>query len=132
MKRLRWLTSAAVIAMQQELIARYGGRPGVRALDSLESALARPQHMVSYKARVTVPELAAAYGWGLLRNHAFIDGNKRIALAAVIVFLELNGFDLTCNEAEETAMVLQAAAGEINESAWSDWVVASAARKRKP
>jgi len=95
----------------------------------LESAVARPKHLASYKHKVTVPELAASYAWGLLRNHPFIDGNKRIALATIVVFLTMNGWELTCSEAEETAVVLRAAAGEINETAWTKWVVSHSARK---
>jgi death-on-curing protein len=128
-KRRRWLTASAVIAIHQELIAGYGGVPGLRAPASLESALARAKHLASYKRNVTMPELAAACGWGLLRNHPFVDGNKRIALAAIVVFLELNGWELTCSEAEETGMILRAAAGEINEPAWNRWVVGHSARK---
>ena len=129
MKRLRWLTSGAVIAIHRELIARYGGMPGVRAPASLESALARPKHLVSYKHKVSVPEMAASYAWGLLRNHPFIDGNKRIALAAIVAFLDLNGWELTCSEAEETAVVLRAAAGEISAPAWIKWVTGHSAQK---
>ncbi len=129
MKRLRWLTPAAAIAIHQELIAGYGGAPGLRAPASLESALARPKHLATYKRSVSVPELAAAYAWGLLRNHPFIDGNKRTALAAMVVFLDLNGWELTCREAEETAMVLRAAAGEINEGEWNGWVLRNSARQ---
>jgi len=128
-KRLPWLTSAAVIAIHRELIAEYGGLSGLRAPASLESALARPKHLAAYKRNVTVSELAAAYAWGLLRNHPFTDGNKRIALATMIVFLDLNGWELTCSDAEETAMVLRAAAGEITEAAWARWVVGNSARK---
>jgi death on curing protein len=128
-RRLRWLTSAAVIAIHQELIARYGGLPGLASVKSLESALARPKHLASYRRKVTVPELAAAYAWGLLRNHPFADGNKRVALVSMIVFLDLNGWELTCSEAEETAMVLRAAAGEINEPMWTDWVRHSSQKK---
>ena len=95
----------------------------------MESAVARPQHLAAYKRDVTVPTLAAAYGWGLLRNHPFVDGNKRIALAAMVVFLDLNGWELTCSQAEETAMILRAAAGEITEREWSDWVGRTAKRK---
>ncbi len=78
---------------------------------------------------VTVPALAAAYGWGLLRKHPFIDGNKRIALAARVVFLDLNGWELTCSQAEETAMILRAAAGEISERVWTEWVGRNARKK---
>jgi death on curing protein len=128
-KRLRWLTASAVAAIQEELISRYGGIPGLRAKGLLESAIARPRHLAAYERKVTVPLLAAAYGWGLLRNHPFVDGNKRIALAAMVVFLDLNGWELTCSQAEETAMILRAAAGEITEGEWSDWVAHSARRK---
>lgn len=129
MNRLRWLTSAAVVAIHQELVARYGGVPGLRAPASLESALARPKHLVAYKEKVTIPELAASYAWGLLRNHPFVDGNKRIALAAMVMFLDLNGWEPICSEAEETAMILRAAVGEINESALHDWVSRRVRRK---
>ena len=122
MKRLRWLTAAAITAIHQELIARYGGASGLRAASLLESALARPKHRAAYKGGVTVPELAAAYAWGLLRNHPFVDGNKRAALAVLTVFLELNRWELTCSEVEETGMVLQAAAGDVRERAWTAWL----------
>ena len=97
MKRLRWLTAGAVAAIHEELISRYGGVPGVREAGLLESAIARPQHLAAYTRNLTVPALAAAYGWGLLRNDLFVDGNKRIALAAMVVFLDLNGWELTCS-----------------------------------
>ncbi len=130
MKRRQWLTVAAVVAIHDELIIRYGGMPGMRAPEMLESALARPKHLLSYHPRLSVPELAAAYAWGLLRNHPFVDGNKRIALASLLVFLELNGWELTCSEAEETAMLLRAAAGEIKEGPLREWL-AQRARKRR-
>ena len=129
MKRLRWLTPAAVIAIHHELIARYGGMAGLQAPASLESAVVRPQHLAAYKSHVTVPELASSYAWGLLRNHPFVDGNKRVALAAMVVFLDLNGWELSCSEAEETAMVLRAAAGEITEAAGRAWVLSNARKK---
>ena len=96
---------------------------------ALDSALARPKHFLTYKSRLTVPELAASYGWGLLRNHPFVDGNKRIALAAMVTFLELNGWEWLPNEVKETAKVLAAAAGEIGERDWNLWVE-SCCRKR--
>ncbi len=130
MKLLRWLTAEAILAVHDELISRYGGAAGVRAPGLLESAVARPQHLAAYRRNVTVPTLAAAYAWGLLRNHPFVDGNKRIALAAMVVFLDLNGWELTCSEAEETAIILQAAGGDIIERTWVEWVQRSTARKR--
>jgi death-on-curing protein len=121
-KALRWLSANAIIAIHQELVSRYGGVSGLRSPELLDSAIARPKHLAAYKDKVTVPQLAASYAWGLMRNHPFVDGNKRVALAAAIVFLDLNGWDLDWSEAEETAMVLQAAAGGITEQAWSRWV----------
>jgi death on curing protein len=127
-KGVCWLTAEAVIAIHRELIAGYGGIPGLRASATLESAIARPKQIAAYNPRATVPGLAAAYAWGLLRNHPFVDGNKRVALAAINVFLELNGWELICSETEETAKVLQAAAGEITEGEWNTWVRRSARR----
>ena len=131
MKRRQWLTVAAVVAIHDELITRYGGMPSLRAPEMLESALARPKHMASYKRSVSVPELAAAYAWGLLRNHPFNDGSKRIALASLVVFLELNGWELNCSEAEETAIILRAAAGEIDEAALHEWLGRSVRKTRR-
>jgi len=130
MSGFRALSAAGVIAIHEELIARYGGGSGLRDRNLLESALARPLNLTAYKDDVTIPELAASYGWGLLRNHPFIDGNKRIALAAVIVFLALNRWELICSEAEETAMILRAAAGEIDETYWIQWLKQMSRKKR--
>ena len=129
MKRLRWLTAKAVLAIHEELIVRYGGVSGLRDDGLLESAVARPQNLAAYGQKISVASLSAAYAWGLLRNHPFVDGNKRTALAAMVVFLELNGWELSCSEAEETATVLRAAAGEITEPAWSEWVRRRARKK---
>ena len=115
--------------MHHELIARYGGTEGLRDAGALDSALARPKHLVTYKSSLSVAQLAASYGWGLLRNLPFVDGNKRIALAAMIVFLELNGREWLALEVEETAKVLAAAAREISEREWNLWI-ASCSRKR--
>lgn len=72
-------------------------------------------------------DVAASIAWGLIKNHAFIDGNKRVGFAAMVAFLEMNGHRMTGSQAEETAMVLRAAAGEINETEWTAWVVANVA-----
>ena len=109
-------------AIHTNLILRYGGSHGVRDRGLLESALARPLHLRHYQPETTAAQLAAVLGWGLIKNHAFLDGNKRIGLAAVVTFLRWNGYRLTSSEAEETAMVLRAAAGEINEEEWTAWV----------
>jgi death-on-curing protein len=128
-RRLRWLTPEAVLGIHAELIARYGGLRGVRERGLLDSAIARPQHIAAYEPGVSIPRLAAAYGWGLLRNHPFLDGNKRIALASTVVFLDLNGWELTCSEAEETWVILNAASGEVTERAWKVWLERNCRRK---
>jgi death-on-curing protein len=129
---LRWLTRVGVEAIQNELITRYGGSYGVRDAGLLESALARGTNLHAYENEQSVPMLAAAISWGIVRNHAFIDGNKRAALAALITFLELNGWELTCTEAEETVMVLRAAAGEMKEQEWTIWVETASRQKLSP
>jgi death on curing protein len=95
---------------------------GLRDAGLLESAIARPAHLHVYEEDASVARLCATLGWGLLKNHAFIDGNKRVALGAMVVFLELNGYEFICSEAEETDMVLRAAASELNEAEWNEWI----------
>ena len=122
MKRIHWLTPLGMRAIHDELIAHYGGTAGIRDAGLLEAALTRPEHLATYAPDARIPHFAAAYAWGILRNHPFVDGNKRVALAALVVFLEINGYELHCSEAEETAMILRAAAGEIKEPHWIAWV----------
>jgi death-on-curing protein len=113
--------------VQRRIIERYGGAPGIRDDNAFESAIARPRNLVNYGAVDSVAILGAALAWSLLRNHAFADGNKRVAFAGLVMFLELNGHGLTCTEVEETAMTLRAAASEINEDEWTAWVERSVA-----
>jgi len=116
-----------LINIQCRLIERYGGLPGIRDAGALESAAARPANLVSYGNVDSIAELGAALAWAILRNHPFADGNKRAAFAGLALFLDLNGYKLTCSEVEETAMVLRAAASEIDESEWTAWVARSVA-----
>ena len=88
----------------------------------LESAIVRAENRAAYNEEATVAEIAASLSWGLIKNHAFIDGNKRIGLASMVVFLRLNGHSLSVPEAEQVAMVLRAAASEISEEEWTGWV----------
>ena len=115
--------------VQSRLIERYGGLPGVRDNGALESAIARPRNLFSYEQACSVAALGAALAWALLRNHPFVDGNKRAAFAALTMFLELNAHRLTCSEVEETGMVIRAASSEITEEEWTAWVVRSVAAK---
>ena len=115
--------------VQGRLIERYGGLPGLRDDGALEPAIARPRNLFAYGQASSVAELGAALAWALLRNHPFMDGNKRAAFAALTMFLELNGHRLICSEVEETAMVLRAAASEMTEEEWTAWVARSVAAK---
>jgi len=117
-----------VEALQAEMIDRYGGSHGLRDRGLLESAVARADNTAYYNPEASIGEVAASLGWGLIKNHAFIDGNKRVGFAAMVAFLEMNEYRLTCSEEEETAMVLRAAAGEIAEEEWTAWVVGSVKR----
>ncbi len=109
--------------VQGRIIERYGGLAGVRDNGALESAIARPQNLEAYGEVTSVGGLGAALAWTLVRNHPFADGNKRAAFAGLTMFFELNGYRLSCSEVEETAMVLRAAASEITEDEWTEWVM---------
>lgn len=119
---LRWISREAAEAIHTELIARYGGSHGIRDAGLLSSALARPLNLHAYEPEASIARLAATLGWGLAKYHAFIDGNKRIALAAIVVFLEINGHELTSSEAEETDAILRISAGEWSEREWEQWM----------
>ncbi len=101
--------------------AEHGGAPGVRDSGLFDSALARPQHLLAY-GEPDAAALAATYGWGLARNHAFADGNKRTAFVAVELFLMLNGCELMADDADCVLTMLRVAAGELEEEAFADWV----------
>jgi death-on-curing protein len=124
------LNFRGVSAIHAELITRYGGSMGLPDASLLESAIARPANLHVYEEDASIARLCATLGWGLLKNHAFVDGNKRVALGAMVAFLELNGHELTCSEAEETDMVLRAAASELNEPEWDEWVETVARAKQ--
>jgi death-on-curing protein len=124
---LVWVRVDVLRNVHGRLIEIYGGLDGVRDAGGLESAIARPQQLDAYGNIESVGQVAAALAWAILRNHPFVDGNKRSAFAALNIFLARNGYRLTCSEPEETAMVLRAAAGEIAEEEWSRWVERSIA-----
>ena len=117
-----WLSVDLVMAIHDEQLARFGGRSGLRDRGLLDSALARPINKHAYGIR-DMPALAASYGFGLARNHAFIDGNKRTALLAIVVFLGLNGIDFVAPETEAVIVMTAVAAGEIDEDGLTRWIV---------
>ncbi|MCC7279950.1 MAG: type II toxin-antitoxin system death-on-curing family toxin [Chromatiaceae bacterium] len=122
MKEPRWVLEAVVLAVQRLLIAEHGGIPGLRDQGLLESALARPRQRFAYQPESTLFELAAAYGFGLARNHPFLDGNKRVALAMTALFLELNGFSLEAPEPDAVIVIELLAAGNLTEAALAQWL----------
>jgi death-on-curing protein len=117
----RWLELGIVLDFHAEQLALFGGADGMRDLGLLESALARPQNKYSY-GEADLAVLAAAYGFGIARNHPFVDGNKRTALVSMIVFLNLNKLDLDAPQEAATAIVLALAAGEIGEDVLARWI----------
>ena len=116
-----WVRRATLELLHDESLAEHGGAPGLRDEGLLESALARPHNLVAY-GEPDIADLAAAYGVGLAKNHAFIDGNKRAAFLAVGLFLMLNGQRLVATQADATLTMLSVAAGDIDEAACADWI----------
>lgn len=121
MTQPRWVPERAVYAIQSALIAQHGGLPGVRDKGLLESALARPRQKLAY-GDAGLAELVAAYGFGLCRNHPFLDGNKRIALAVIDVFLQMNGQELVASEEDAVVTIRDLAAGALGEEHLADWI----------
>lgn len=120
---ITFLRSDVLRTVHAQLIQTYGGLQGVRSKDGLESAVARPRQLHNYNGEERIGAIAASLAWAILRNHPFADGNKRVALACLVMSAELNGHQLTCTEAEETAMVLKAAGSEISEDDWTAWAL---------
>jgi death-on-curing protein len=118
-----WIPEAAIRAMHAELVREHGGLFGKVNDDVLAATLARPKQLDHYaNPAPSLFQLAAAYGFGFARNHCFSDGNKRIALAAIDVFLQINGYELTAPEPDAVVVMLALAAGEIDESELSSWI----------
>jgi death-on-curing protein len=116
-----WLRRDVILAVHDEQLAEHGGAHGLRDGGLLDSALARPQHLLSY-GDPDVSELAAAYGWGIARNHPFVDGNKRTALVAAELFLVLNGYELQADDADCVVTMLSVAVGEVAEDDFAAWI----------
>ena len=116
-----WLTRRIIIAIHDEQLAIHGGATGLRDEGMLESALDRPRNKWSYES-ADLPELAAAYAFGIARNHPFVDGNKRTSLLALYTFLGVNGVDFNVSEAEAAAIILSLAAGEVSEESLARWI----------
>jgi death on curing protein len=116
-----WIEPAVIRAIHEEQLAEHGGGIGTRDAGLLESALARPQQLAAY-GEPDVAALAASYGYGLAKNHPFIDGNKRTAFVAVELFLLLNGWELAATDAQCVLSMLAVAAGTLDEAAYAEWI----------
>ena len=116
-----WLTRDIIVAIHDEQLAIHGGASGLREDGMLSSALDRPRNKWIYE-HAELPELAAAYAFGVARNHPFVDGNKRTSLLALYTFLGINGIEFIVPEAEAAAIILALAAGEVSEESLARWV----------
>ena len=117
-----WLERLILDAIQLDQLREHGGLPGIRDENAIESALARPRNRHQYDPSADLAELAAAYGWGLARNHGYADGNKRIAFIAIAVFVELNGLEFEAAESDVVETMLALAAGDLTEEALASWI----------
>jgi death-on-curing protein len=121
MREPLWLGVELVTDIHSEQLAIYGGPEGIRDRGLLESALARPMNQFAYGEQ-DLAALAAAYAFGIARNHPFIDGNKRAAFLTLVTFLRLNGVDFRPPQAESTNIILALAAGEVGEEGLARWI----------
>lgn len=127
MKEPYWFTREECLALHDMMLMHYGGIVGVRDENLLESALARPRQLYHY-GKPTMAELAASYAIGIVKNHPFLDGNKRTGFMLGAGFLERNGFDFAAAETEAVLQTLALAAGEISESDYAKWLKANSKR----
>ena len=124
MNEPRWLTLDDIEDIHAEQLALFGGPAGIRDRGALESALGRPMNRWHYE-NADMAQLAAAYAFGIARNHPFVDGNKRTAFAALMVFLRLNGIPFAPPPPDATAAMMALAAGDIDEAGCARWIAAN-------
>ncbi|MFY9488436.1 MAG: type II toxin-antitoxin system death-on-curing family toxin [Solirubrobacterales bacterium] len=119
-----WIEFREARVVHRKMIAIFGGTDGVRSDELLKSALARPKNLCVYGSNVTIEGLAAAYLMGIIRDHPFVDGNKRTAYSVMRAFLELNGRRLEASQAEKYETVMRVAAGGMDEDEVVEWLAA--------
>ncbi len=122
MKKNVWVEKEALLLLHAKGLARFGGAEGLRDEGLLDSALARPQNTSHYKKQQDIAAIAAAYAFGLAKNHPFVDGNKRVAFMAVGLFLGANGWTLNAQPVDAIRAVLALAGGEIGEEEFAAWL----------
>lgn len=118
----RWLSRLAIDEAHARQIREHGGSHGLRDEGALEAGLARPRQRWHYDPDATLEELAAAYAFGLVQGHPYVDGNKRVGLVAMVAFLDLNGRELVATDAEAVECILELASGRMTETQLADWV----------
>lgn len=116
-----WIPEAAVMAMHDQQIAEHGGQIGVRDATLIHSALDRPRNQLTYGSP-DAADLAAAYAYGLVLNHGFVDGNKRTGFLVAITFLDVNGYEFAASEDDAVRTVLAVASGEMSEGNLAEWL----------
>jgi death-on-curing protein len=121
-----WVSKKAVLAMHSEQLAEHGGSDGIRDETLLDSALAKPLNVLAYADEPDIFRLAASYAFGIARNHAFVDGNKRTALVVSITFLDRNGWDIAAPKEEVYFTFLHLAEGSLSEDQLAEWFRAHA------
>ena len=129
MKDLLWIDERDARALHDRLLALDGGLAGVRDEGLLNSALARPRQLHAYGDKPDAVDLATAYTAGIVRNHPFVDGNKRTGFLVGVLFLEMNGYRLTASEEDATQAVLGLAAGSLDESGFTTWLRGNVTRE---
>ena len=121
MTETKWFTYEEALAAHNVQLRRFGGAPELRDEGLLRSALERPRNKWHYEG-AELPEIAASYAFGLIKNHAFVDGNKRIAFISMVAFLRMNGIAFKPDQAQSTAIMLATAAGEVSEQSLARWI----------
>jgi len=123
MKNYEWVTLDQVLLIHEDLINQTGGIKGLRDRNLLESALARPLNSLSYELNQDIFDLAAEYSYGIIRNHPFVDGNKRSALTTAMIFLHLNKYNLNIEVGnEQTELVQKLASSNVSKSEFADFL----------
>lgn len=121
MKEPEWILKETVLALHEQSLSEHGGSSGIRDEGLLDSALGKPQNQFAY-GTPNLFDLAASYAFGLVKNHPFIDGNKRTGFVTAILLLQLNGWRFTADEADAAIRTLALAAGDMTESAYAAWL----------
>ena len=126
MKEPIWVLREVVLLAHEQSLAQFGGSPGIRDEGLLDSAIGKPQNLFAY-GKPNLFDLAASYAFGIVKNHPFIDGNKRVGFLVAVVFLELNGYRFSATEVDAALRTLAMAAGEISQAAYAEWLKKSSA-----